>query len=189
MRRICVFCGSNSGARPEYLQAARELGRVLVENDIGLVYGGASVGAMGAIADAVLDLGGDVIGVMPQSLVDKEVANTRLTDLRIVDSMHQRKALMAELADAFIVLPGGLGTLEEFFEVVTWAQLEMHQKPCGLLNICGYYDYLITFLDHAVSERLIRQEHRDMILVDKSAERLLKNFAAYRAPEVQKWID
>jgi uncharacterized protein (TIGR00730 family) len=189
MRRICVFCGSNSAGQPEYLQAARELGRVLVENNTGLVYGGASVGAMGAIADAVLDLGGDVIGVMPQALIDKEIANTRLSDLRVVDSMHQRKALMAELSDAFIALPGGLGTFEEFFEVVTWAQLEMHHKPCGLLNVCSYYDGLIAFLDHAVRERLVRQEHRDIILVDESPEGLLTKFAAYRAPKVRKWID
>ncbi len=189
MRRICVFCGSNSGARPEYLQAARELAQVLVKNKIGLVYGGASVGAMGAIANAVLDLNGDVIGVMPQALIDKEVANARLTDLRVVDSMHQRKALMAELSDAFIALPGGLGTLEEFFEVVTWAQLEMHHKPCGVLNVCGYYDGLIAFLDHAVQERLVRQEHRDMILVDTSARNLLAKFATYRAPTTKKWID
>ncbi|HYE72807.1 MAG TPA: TIGR00730 family Rossman fold protein, partial [Blastocatellia bacterium] len=152
-------------------------------------YGGANVGLMGVVANAMQELGGEVIGVMPQALVDKEVANTHLSDLRIVGSMHERKAHMAELADAFIALPGGLGTMEEFFEVVTWAQLGMHEKPSGLLNIAGYYDALIQFLDHAVAERLVRQEHRDTIFVDDSAEGLLAQFETYCPPVVGKWLD
>jgi uncharacterized protein (TIGR00730 family) len=188
MRNICVFCSSNSGVRPDYLEAAGQLAQALVENEIGLIYGGASVGAMGVLADAVQDLGGSVIGVIPRSLVEKEIANTRLADLRVVESMHQRKALMADVADAFIALPGGLGTLDEFFEVVTWAQLGMHQKPCGLLNIAGYYDGLMGFLDHAVAEGLLRQEHRDMILVSGTAPDLISQFHAYRAPAVKKWV-
>lgn len=189
MKTLCVFCGSKAGARPDYLEAAKQLAHVLVQKEIDLVYGGASVGAMGLLANTVQDLGGNVVGVIPRSLVDKEIANTHLTDLRVVDSMHQRKALMAELADGFIALPGGLGTFEEFFEVVTWAQLGMHQKPCGLLNVCGYYDRLINFLDHAVAERLVRQEHRDMILVSYTASNLISAFQTYHAPKVEKWID
>ena len=189
MKRVCVFCGSSPGGRPEYVQAAKELGRVLVSKNLGLVYGGASVGMMGAIADTVLREGGEVIGVIPRFFVDKKVAHERLSDLRIVGSMHERKGLMAELADGFIALPGGLGTFEEFFEVVTWAQLSMHQKPCGLLNVCQYYQRLVDFLDHAVSERLVRVEHRSMILVDKSPKALLKKFEAYQPPVVDKWLD
>jgi uncharacterized protein (TIGR00730 family) len=189
MKRICVFCGSNPGIRPEYGAMARQLGQLLAEKKIGLVYGGASVGTMGMLADAVQDSGGEVIGVIPQGLIDKEIANTRLSDLRVVGSMHERKALMAELSDGFIALPGGLGTFEEFFEIVTWAQLGLHHKPCGLLNVCGYYDALLQFLDHAVSERLMRAEHRDMILVDESPQTLLSRFETYRATAVEKWLD
>ena len=194
MKNICVFCGSNAGARPDYLDAARQLARVLVNEQIGLIYGGASVGAMGVLADTVQDLGGQVVGVIPRALVDnslagKEIANARLTDLRVVNSMHERKALMAELADGFIALPGGLGTLEEFFEVVTWAQLGLHPKPCGLLNVCGYYDGLIGFLDHAVAERLVRREHREMIMIAQTAPELIGLFETYRAPQVEKWLD
>jgi len=189
MKRVCVFCGSSPGGRPEYVQAAKELGRVLVSKNLGLVYGGASVGMMGEIANTVLGEGGEVIGVIPRFFVDKEVAHERLSDLRIVGSMHERKGLMAELADGFIALPGGLGTFEEFFEVVTWAQLSMHQKPCGLLNVCQYYQLLVDFLDRAVSERLVRVEHRSMILVDESPEALLKKFEAYQPPVVDKWLD
>ncbi|MGE5206334.1 MAG: TIGR00730 family Rossman fold protein [Chlamydiota bacterium] len=189
MKRICVFCGSNDGARPEYLAAAQNLGRALAERSIGLVYGGAGVGLMGAVADAVLAAGGEVIGVMPRSLVDREVAHRKLCDLRVVGSMHERKALMAELADAFIALPGGLGTLEEFFEVWTWAQLGEHMKPLGMLNVAGYYDPLLAFFDHLVRERFIRPEHRAMVLVEEEAGALLSGFASYSPPVVSKWID
>jgi uncharacterized protein (TIGR00730 family) len=171
------------------MDAARDLGRFLAEQGITLVYGGASVGAMGAVADGALDAGGEVIGVMPRALVEYEIAQTRLSDLRVVESMHERKALMAELSDGFITLPGGLGTFEEFFEVVTWAQLGMHHKPCGLLNICHYYDELLRFLDHAVREQLLRQEHRDMILVDDSAPNLLAKLRTYQVTAVEKWLE
>jgi len=188
MQRVCVFCGSSPGSRPEYVQAARQLGRALADREIGLVYGGASVGVMGEIANAVLEEGGSVTGVIPRSLVEK-VAHTGLADLRVVGSMHERKALMAQLADGFIALPGGLGTIEEFFEVVTWAQLGMHQKPCGLLNVCQYYDGLMDFLAHAVAQRFIKEAHRAMILMDENPDSLLNRFEVYRAPKVDKWID
>lgn len=189
IQRVCVFCGSNSGARPEYLAAAQNLGRALAERSIGLVYGGASVGLMGAVADAVLCAGGEVVGVMPRSLLEHEVAHRQLRDLRVVGSMHERKALMAELADAFIALPGGLGTLEEFFEVWTWAQLGEHSKPLGMLNVAGYYDPLLKFFDQLVSERFVRPEHRAMVLVEEDAGTLLSSFASYNPPVVNKWID
>jgi uncharacterized protein (TIGR00730 family) len=189
IKRICVFCGSNGGARPEYLDAAQNLGRALAARSMALVYGGAGVGLMGAVADAVLAAGGEVIGVMPRRLVEREVAHRRLRDLRVVGSMHERKALMAELADAFIALPGGLGTLEEFFEVWTWAQLGEHTKPLGMLNVAGYYDPLLAFFDHLVRERFIRPEHRAMVLVEEEAGTLLSGFASYNPPVVSKWID
>lgn len=190
MKRICVFCGSSPGAWPEYIQAAQQLGSVLASKNIGLVYGGAKVGMMGKIAEAVLEKKGDVIGVIPKGLVEKEVSFTGLADLRVVDSMHERKALMADLSDGFIALPGGLGTLEEFFEVVTWAQLGIHPKPCGLLNIRGYYDKLMEFLDHTVQERFVELEHRSMILMDEDPERLLQKFETYSPPIVDKakWV-
>ena len=189
MKRICVFCGSNQGGRPEYVEAAKKLGLLLAERNIGLVYGGAKVGTMGAIADTVLDSGADAIGVMPRLLVEKEVAHSGLTDLKIVDTMHERKHLMAELSDAFIALPGGLGTLDEFFEMATWAQLGMHDKPCGLLNVCGYFDYMIRFLDIAVSEEFVRKEHREMIFIQDNPESLIDAFESYEAPAVAKWMD
>lgn len=182
LRRICVYCGSSSGRRPEYAEGAKHLARILAAERIGLVYGGASVGIMGMVADAALAEGGEVIGVIPQDLVDWEVAHHGLTDLQVVGSMHERKARMAELSDAFVALPGGLGTLEEVFEVLTWAQLGIHQKPCGLLNIGGYYDQLSRFLDHAVSEEFIRTAHRTMLIVEDEPEELLRSFAAYQAP-------
>jgi uncharacterized protein (TIGR00730 family) len=190
VRHICVFCGSSPGARPEFVQAARDLAYTLTRRKIGLVYGGARVGVMGEIASAVLRNSGEVIGVIPQELVDKEVAFTELSDLRVVASMHERKALMAELSDGFIALPGGLGTIEEFFEVLTWAQLGMHRKPCGLLNVCGYYSSLMAFLDHAVSQQFIESEHRSMVLVDEHPEALIEKFAVYRPPTVDKakWV-
>nr|MDQ3828277.1 TIGR00730 family Rossman fold protein [Candidatus Tectomicrobia bacterium] len=159
MKRLCVYCGSNPGSQPDYTEAARNLARVLVKRNIEVVYGGASVGIMGVLADAILAEGGHVIGIIPQALVDKEVAHRGLSDLRVVKSMHERKTLMAELSDGFIALPGGLGTLEELFEVLTWALLGLHQKPCGLLNIRDYYRSLIDFLDHAVAERFIKDVH------------------------------
>jgi len=189
MKRLCVFCGSSPGAEPAYAQAARKLGSILAKSGIGLVYGGASVGLMGEIANSAMQARGEVIGVIPRSLVEKEVAHGGLTDLRVVDSMHQRKALMAELSDGFIAMPGGLGTLEEFFEVLTWAQLGMHTKPCGLLNVGGFYDRLLAFLDHAAEQRFIKPVHRASVLIADSPERLLAEFEMYRAPLVEKWID
>jgi len=189
MRRICVFLGSNAGRRPEYRQAALDFGRLLARERIGLVYGGASVGLMGALADAALAAGGEVIGVIPQRLVDKEVAHLGLSDLRVVGSMHERKALMASLADAFVALPGGIGTLEELFEVWTWAQLGSHEKPCAVLDVAGYYRPLLRFVDHAVEEGFMRAAHRDMLLVAEDPEALLAGLRDYRAPQVTKWID
>ncbi|TWE06712.1 hypothetical protein FB481_105198 [Pseudomonas sp. AG1028] len=186
--RLCIFCGSNAGSNPVYLEAATRLGKTLAEAGIGLVYGGASVGLMGAVANAALEAGGEVIGVIPRSLWEKEVAHTGLDDLRIVDSMHQRKALMAELSDGFIALPGGVGTLEELFEVWTWAQLGHHQKPCALLNINGYYDRLTAFLDHMVDEAFVKAPHREMLIVEQDIDALLAAIDGYEAPQVGKWI-
>ena len=189
IERICVFAGSSPGRRPEYVTAARALGRALADERIGLVYGGAGVGLMGAVADAVLDRGGSVVGVMPRALVEREVAHAGLTELGVVGSMHERKAEMADLADAFVALPGGLGTLEEMFEVLTWAQLGHHVKPCGLLNVAGYYDPMLSMMDHAVEERFVAPEHRAMILVDVEPGPLIERFRAYRPPQVSKWLD
>jgi uncharacterized protein (TIGR00730 family) len=190
VKRICVFCGSSPGARPEYVEAARQLGRTLASKGIGLVYGGAKVGTMGQLASAALEAGGEVIGVIPEQLVKKEVAFTGLADLQVVGSMHERKARMVALADGFIALPGGLGTFEEFFEALTWAQLGIHHKPCGFLNVCGYYDKLIAFLDHAIEQQFVKSEYRAMVLVDEDPERLLEKFAAYQPPKIDKaaWI-
>ncbi len=179
MKKVCVYCGSSSGRRPEYGYAARSLAKVLTLRGIGLVYGGASVGIMGEIADAVLAGGGEVIGVIPQSLVDKEVAHDRLTELKVVGSMHERKAVMMDLSDGFIALPGGLGTQEELFEVLTWSQLDFHKKPCGLLNVEGYYDKLCSFLDHAVEEQFVKMHHRETLLVENSPEKLLSLMETY----------
>ena len=189
IKRLAVFCGSNPGARPEYVEGARALGRLLCERGIGVVYGGSSVGMMAALADAVLDDLGDIIGVIPKMLVEREVAHRTLTDLRIVDSMHERKALIAELSDGFVALPGGIGTLEEFFEIWTWAQLGVHQKPCGLLNIAGYFDPLLRFLDRAVEEKFVRDVHRSMVVVESEPQHLLERFESYQPPNVVKWID
>ncbi len=189
IHRLAVFCGSNPGARPDYVAAAQSLGRLLCERGIGIVYGGSSVGLMAAIADTMLDDLGDVIGVIPRMLVEREVANRALTDLRIVESMHERKAVMAELADGFIALPGGIGTLEEFFEIWTWAQLGMHDKPCGLLNVAGYFDPLLEFLDRAVAEKFVRDAHRQMVVVESDPARLLERFEAYEPSRVVKWIN
>jgi len=189
IRRLAVFCGSNPGVRSDYVEAARSLGRLLAQRGIGVVYGGSNVGLMAALADAMQDELGDIIGVIPRMLVEREVANTALSDLRIVDSMHQRKAMMVELADGFIALPGGIGTLEEFFETWTWAQLGMHAKPCGLLNVAGYFDPLLQFLDHAVAERFVRDVHRSMVVVESDPVALLARFESYEPPRVVKWIN
>ncbi|HZE09349.1 MAG TPA: TIGR00730 family Rossman fold protein [Gemmatimonadaceae bacterium] len=189
IRRLAVFCASNPGARAEYVEAARAFGRLLARRGIAVVYGGSTVGLMAALADSVGDELGDIIGVIPRMLVEREVANTALTDLRVVDSMHARKALMAELADGFVALPGGIGTLEEFFETWTWAQLGMHTKPCGLLNVAGYFDPLLEFLDHAVEEKFVREAHRAMVIVESDAEKLLERFESYEPPRVVKWIN
>lgn len=173
MQRICVFCGSRPGARPEYMAAAVALGRLMAERGIGLVYGGASVGTMGAIADAALAAGGEVIGVIPDTLVAREVAHDGLSRLHVVNSMHARKALMASLSDAFISLPGGTGTLDELFEAFTWAQLGLHRKPMALVNVCGYYAPLLAFLDHAVEQRFLTSEHRMLIRVADDPESVL----------------
>ena len=189
IRRLAIFCGSNPGARPDYVEAARSLGRLLAQRGIGIVYGGSNVGLMAALADAMMDELGDIIGVIPRMLVEREVANTALADLRVVGSMHERKAMMAELADGFIALPGGIGTLEEFFETWTWAQLGMHTKPCGLLNVAGYFDPLLEFLDHAVAERFVRDVHRAMVVVESDPAALLARFESYEPPRVVKWIN
>ena len=189
MKRICVFAGSNSGSRVEYVAAARALGHALVRREVGLVYGGARIGLMGAVADTVLAARGHVTGVIPEALVAREVAHTGLSELRVVASMHERKAMMGDLADGFIALPGGLGTLEEFFEVLTWAQLGLHRKPCGLLNVCGFFDGLLAFLEHSIDERFVRREHRAMVIVSSSPDSLLEQFDQYVPPVVQKWID
>ncbi|BBO75622.1 cytokinin riboside 5'-monophosphate phosphoribohydrolase [Desulfosarcina widdelii] len=186
MKRICVFCGSSPGAKPEYSEAALELGHALADQNIGLVYGGGNVGLMGRIARAVLEKGGNVTGVIPKALADKEVAFTDLDDLRVVGSMHERKALMAELSDGFIALPGGLGTIEEFVEVLTWAQLGIHQKPCGLLNVCQYYKKFSEFIDHVAGQNFIGKRHRELVLIDDSPESLLEKFASYRPPDIDK---
>lgn len=187
-KRICVFCGSSPGARPEYAGAARDLGEALVGRGIGLVYGGANVGVMRELADAVLRKGGEVVGVLPKIFADK-VAHTELSALHVVGTMHERKQLMSDLSDAFIALPGGIGTLEEFFEALSWGQIGFHCKPCGLLNTVGYYRTLLDFLDHAVAQRFIRPQHRAMILVDESPEGLLGQIETYCAPTVEKWLD
>ncbi len=185
--RLCVFSGSRPGRRAEYLEAAKTLGGLLAEQGIGLVYGGASVGLMGAVADAALARGGEVIGVIPQPLVDKEIAHKGLSDLRIVRTMHERKALMAELSDGFIALPGGIGTLEEMFEVWTWAQLGYHQKPCALLNAGGFYDGLSGFLDHLVREGFLQQTHRAMLITGNDPRVLLDRIRSYTPPASSKW--
>jgi uncharacterized protein (TIGR00730 family) len=188
IRRICVFCGSSPGRDPAYLAAADALGRGIAQRGIGLVYGGAKVGLMGRVADAAAEAGGEVIGVMPQGLVDREVAHHGLKDLRVVGSMHERKALMADLSDAFVALPGGIGTMEELFEVWTWAQLGDHHKPCALFNVRGYYDALLRFIDHSVAEGFLKPPHRDMLIVADAVDALFAAYDAWRAPPTTKWI-
>lgn len=189
IKRICVYCGSTPGNQPDYALVARQLARAMVSKNIGLVYGGASVGIMGEIADTVLEEGGEVIGIIPKGLFVKEVAHTGITELREVGSMHERKSMMAELSDGFIALPGGFGTFEEILEIITWSQLGMHRKPCGLLNVRNYYDKLIDFIDHAVSEHFIKKIHRSIVLTEECPEVLLEKFEIYKAPGAVQWID
>lgn len=189
IRSICIYCGSNPGTRPEYIEQAQAFARMLARRGIRVVYGGASVGIMGAIADAALAEGGTVIGVIPQSLVDREVAHDGLTQLIVTNSMHERKARMADLSDAFVALPGGIGTLEEIFEIWTWSQLGLHEKPCGLLNIGGYYDSLERFLDETVVNGFLGPGHRSMLLTADTGEGVLNAFQAYEPPSVVKWVE
>ena len=187
LKRICVFCGSSSGNNSKYAKSARNLGATLAEQDVTLVYGGSNIGLMGEIANSMIDRNGNVIGIIPQVLVDKEVAFTHLQDLRIVNSMHERKALMAELADGFISMPGGFGTLEETIEMLTWTQLGIHEKPIGLFNIEGYFDRLCGFIDHMVLEGLLVQGFRDMLLMDHQPDGLLDKMIKFRPPQIDKW--
>lgn len=189
MKSICVFCGSSTGNDLAYADAAAALGGALAESDITLVYGGGHVGLMGVVADAALEAGGKVIGVMPRALIEREIGHTGLTKLHVVASMHERKALMSELSEGFIALPGGHGTLEEFFEVLTWAQLGEHKKPCGLLNVSGFYEPLLSALDHMTKSGFVSEEHRKLVLVEKTPDPLLQAFETYRPPATAKWID
>jgi uncharacterized protein (TIGR00730 family) len=189
MRRVCVFCGSQTGG-PQYIEAARKLGAALVRRGLGLVFGAGHIGLMGILADTVLAAGGEAVGVIPQALVDKELAHGRLTQLHVVDTMHQRKALMADLSDAFIALPGGFGTCDELFEILTWAQLGLHARPIGLLNVAGYFDLLRGWLDHAVQERFLKPKHRGLLLEAEEAEKLLDLLTTYHPmPATPKWIE
>ena len=189
MDSICVFCGSSVGKRDEYLQQARNLGQIIAQKNMTLVYGGGNIGVMREIADSTLKHGGKVIGVMPQHIVDKEVAHYNITQLHIVSSMHERKAKMAELSDAFIALPGGFGTIDELFEVMTWNQLDIISKPTGMLNIEGYFDHLISFMDHAVDEKFVRPEHKKNLIVETDANILIQKLEKFVPQQAQKWID
>jgi len=188
MKRICVYCGSNPGRNPRYREAARELGRLLVQRNMGLVFGGGQVGIMGTVADEVLAHGGEVIGVIPEALARKELMHTGCTQQHLVASMHERKAMMADLSDGFIALPGGWGTFEEIFEILTWSQLGFHSKPCGLLNESGYFDHLAAFLDHAIDQQFVKEENRRMLMIEADAGALLDRFERYQPPAVRKWI-
>ncbi|MBI3547595.1 MAG: TIGR00730 family Rossman fold protein [Elusimicrobia bacterium] len=188
MKRLCVFCGANPGGDATYRETARRVGTLLAERKIGVVFGGGKVGLMGAVADAALEAGGEVIGVIPQDLVDKELAHRKVPDLRIVRSMHERKALMEKLSDGFIALPGGFGTMDEFCEIVTWAQLGFHDKPCGMLNLGGYYDRFLAFLDHAVGQGFIAPDNRALILEAPTPESMLETLAAFRPKPRGRWV-
>jgi hypothetical protein len=189
VRRVCVYAGSNPGSDPAYAEAAAAFAATMAERGIGLVYGGGKVGLMGVLADTMLARGGEAIGVMPQSLIDREIGHPGLTELKVVDSMHERKALMAELSDAFVAVPGGIGTLEELIEVYTWSQLGIHDKACGVLNVKGYYDHLAALLDHAVAEGFLRPQHRAVLSVASEPAELLDRLAAFEAPTVTKWLE
>lgn len=186
---ICVYCGSSPGNRPDYLEHAGEFGRTLARRKIRLVYGGASIGIMAAVANAALAEGGEVVGIIPQSLVEREVSHPGLSELIVTTSMHERKARMADLSDAFVAMPGGIGTLEEIFEIWTWSQLGFHSKPCGLLNIAGYFDTLERFLDETVANGFVRGGHRSMLLCADTGEALLEKFAHYSPPHATKWVE
>jgi uncharacterized protein (TIGR00730 family) len=188
LHRVCVFCGSSLGTSPAFREAAAALGRELVARGLGLVFGGGSVGLMGAVADAVLDGGGEVIGVIPQALATKELLHPRVADMRRVRDMHERKALMAELSDAFLALPGGLGTYEEFFEIVTWAQLGFHRKTIGLLNVEGYFDPLVTLIEHSIDAGFIKAAHRDLVVVEREPAAALDRLATHQLPAVRRWL-
>lgn len=185
---VCVYCGSSSGINPVYSDVAKALGRALVKQNLSLVYGGGHVGLMGIVADAVLEAGGDVTGVIPKALMDTEVGHDHLTRLLVVKDMHERKALMAEHADGFITMPGGIGTLEELFETLTWAQLGFHEKPIGLLNVAGFYDPLIEFLNHQTSQGFLRAEHKDLLLVETEPDSLIEQLKNFTMPEGVSWL-
>jgi uncharacterized protein (TIGR00730 family) len=189
MRRVCVYCGSSPGRDPVYGKAVADLALALVRRGIGIVYGGGAVGLMGVLADTALAAGGEVIGIIPRSLEEREVGHRSLTELRVVESMHERKALMADLSDAFVAAPGGIGTLEELVEVYTWSQLGIHAKPVALLDVAAYWHPLVTWLDHAVQARFLRAEHRETLLVDDDPSRLLDRLEAWEPPAVEKWLD
>jgi uncharacterized protein (TIGR00730 family) len=189
VRRVCVYAGSNPGSDPAYADAARALAALMAERGLGLVYGGGKVGLMGVLADTILAHDGEAIGVMPQALIDREIGHTGLTELKVVHSMHERKALMADLSDGFVAVPGGIGTLEELIEVYTWSQLGIHDKGCGVLNVRGYYDALAAFLDHAVSEGFLRPQHRATLTVAEDPGELLDALANYTPPRVGKWLE
>jgi uncharacterized protein (TIGR00730 family) len=189
MKRVCVFCGSSHGLRPVFTEAARSMGKSLASRRIGLVYGGGNVGLMGAVADAVLKEGGEVIGVIPEALVDRELAHRAVSELIVVRSMHERKAKMAALSDAFVAMPGGYGTFEEFCEIITWAQLGLHRKPCALLNVEGYYDPLLDLFDRAVVEGFVYSSNRRLVIQETDPDRLLDLLARYTPPQTEKWID
>jgi len=188
IQRLCVFCGSSSGTRPVYAEAAAQLGGDLAKSKIALVFGGGRVGLMGILADSVLAAGGKAIGVMPRALVEKEIAHTSLTELHVVESMHQRKSLMADLADAFLLLPGGFGSWEEFCEVLTWLQLGIHRKPCAILNVAGYYNGLLSLADHALAEGFLRPAHHRMVIVADHAQAALSQLTSASIPSEVKWV-
>jgi len=188
IRRLCIYCGSSSGHDAVYVAGARAMINAMAARGVGLVYGGGGIGVMGAAADAMLAAGGDVIGIIPKSLATKEVAHAGLTELHITQSMHERKQRMADYSDGFIALPGGIGTLEELFEIWTWAQLGFHAKPCAVLNVNGYFDGLIRFVDHAVAEGFLKSDHRAMLIVETDPDKLLDRLEAYQAPEVTQWV-
>jgi uncharacterized protein (TIGR00730 family) len=189
LRRVCVFCGSNPGVRPEYPEAARAMAAALIAHGIGLVYGGGATGLMGVVADGVLAGGGEVIGVIPRHMTHREITHSGVTDLRVVDSMHERKALMYDLSDGFVALPGGLGTLEELFEITTWSQLGLHVKPSGILDVAGFYDLLVEFLDHVTNEGFVKPEHRKLVMVEEQPDALLAALRAFEPPPLPRWLD
>jgi uncharacterized protein (TIGR00730 family) len=188
LETVCVFCGSREGSRPAYAEAARRTGREIARRGLGLVYGGGRVGLMGAVADAALEEGGEVVGVITEALISKEIAHAGLTKLHVVGSMHERKMLMADLSDGFVTLPGGYGTLEEFFEVLSWAQLSIHEKPCGLLDVDGFWDPLSTLFDQAVTEGFVHPDHRSLVLTEGDSRVLLERMERYMPPETRKWL-